>query len=105
MTENDDSAWPQLHDATLLGLNLRWKEALVEVELLIGGDRSGTWLLAGENVRGVICPREEPWGPSVSVNEVRGPLLRKDGYQSIELELQSGDTLIVHAKRFTLRRS
>ncbi len=48
----------------------------------------------------LACPHENPWGPSVSVNEFRGPRTLDSGLERVEIELQSGDTLIVEAARW-----
>ena len=43
--------------------------------------------------------RSHPWGPSVSINEVRGPIQNDASYR-LEIEMQSGDTLILEAREF-----
>jgi hypothetical protein len=48
----------------------------------------------------LACPRENPWGPSGSVNEVRGPIAVGDGIDRMEVEMQSGDTISVDGKAF-----
>ena len=95
---------PNLHDATLLSLTVRWaKQASVEVCFRDDGP-----LLIQLNVRGVTllnCPHDSPWGPSVSVNEVRGPMPADDGTMWLEIEIQSGDTITVRGASFEWAQS
>jgi hypothetical protein len=88
---------PLLHDATLLDATLHWdKQALVEVRFEEHGPRIVT--LKVREVRLLQCPHENPWGASVSVNDVRGPVGVDGGFLRIEIEMQSGDTVVVEGK-------
>jgi hypothetical protein len=48
----------------------------------------------------VDCPREMPWGPSESVNHLR--FAREGEPTSMEIEMQSGDTLRTEGDAFEL---
>ena len=90
---------PNLHDATLLEVVLTWgKIAGVEVRFRDCGPRIVT--LKVRSTRLLHCPHETPWGPSVSVNEVRGPDLIDRVTQRLEIEVQSGDTIVIEGQDF-----
>lgn len=52
-----------------------------------------------------ICPREQPWGLGgyQDVNQVRGPFAIGRELWRLEVELQSGDVLELHASSFESR--
>ena len=87
-----------LHDATLVRVVVLWNED-AQAELSFRLDRR-TLTLKASGVTNLTCPHENPWGPSVSVNELRGPLDVRDGVRRIEIEIQSGDTILVEARSF-----
>ena len=90
---------PHLHDATLFSILINWgKKATAEVRFRMGG--SQFILLKVSNVTALHCPHENPWGPSVSVNEVRGPIEECDEAARLEIEVQSGDTIIIKGSAF-----
>jgi hypothetical protein len=90
----------KLHDATLEKLALDWRAGCAEVLLHAA---TGVVTLRASGVTKLACPRLHPWGPSSSVNEVRGPLAR-DGRMVLELEMQSGDVIVIEAERFGVER-
>lgn len=97
-----DVSWSDLHDATLEYLRLSWSTGEILVRL-----RTGIWSCPEVTVRGhagqrVECPRQHPWGASVSVNEVRAPVEEAQGSVRLEIEMQSGDLLVLVAERFEL---
>ncbi len=90
----------QFHDWTLIDVVFEWAQASVAVSL--NGPTSRCVLLA-ENVSLLEMPREEPWGRSASVNSLLiDDMLHRDG-QSLEIEMQSGDTIRVKAKKITVQ--
>lgn len=84
---------PDLHDATLLDLSLQWGKTATLTARFRRGDRSVV-LLNLSDLKLLHCPHESPWGPSVSVNDVRSTPRGRAGHR-IEIELQSGDTILV----------
>jgi hypothetical protein len=88
---------PELHDATFLGLALRWENASMTAQFRRVDDLV-TLTVVGMTL--IQCSHDEPWGRSVSVNVVtlsdgsRAPLRR------IEIEMQSGDTIRIEGDRF-----
>lgn len=92
--------WNALHDATLERVELVWAsgEALVHLRA-----DTGAVLVRARRTKRVECSRLEPWGSSVSVDDVRGPVSSPDGSgQRLELEMQSGDLLMLEAGEFEL---
>jgi hypothetical protein len=93
--------WTPLHDATLVSVAMEWTsgEARVTVRLSEERRRTAEILVFGFTL--VHCARRQPWGPSVSINEVRRQR-REDGWHRIEIELQSGDVLELEGNRIEL---
>lgn len=99
-----EGSWSDLHDATLLRVEVVWESGMVTLHVKTAST-PGTRVIAF-GARLLECPRRAPWGPSVSINEVRGPARTPDGLRNrIEMELQSGDTLVIEAERFQLTSS
>lgn len=89
--------WGQLHDATLKTITVSWQDSLVRLEFITSDGPNHVVSIAAIGVSKVIIPHEKPWGDSVSVNEIR--LLQsptKEGIQ-LEIEMQSGDTILIEA--------
>jgi hypothetical protein len=87
-----------LHDATLLSVEVTWPAKTVRITFRQGGGKRV--LLSVLGLRSRFVPRDEPWGPSVSVGTVRETTGRA-GPRRIEIEMQSGDTIRVEADEFT----
>jgi len=88
---------PSLHDATLLRVEVLWGEtAEASFTFRAGGSRVVTLRVGG--MTSLACPHANPWGPSVSVNEVRGPERVDGGSERLEIEMQSGDTIVVDGR-------
>jgi hypothetical protein len=95
-----------LHDATLTNIVIDWQEGIVTLKFR--GSPDPRWRLPFDvimfEMRHVDCPRLLPWGPSESVNELRGPLEAAAGTMRFELEMQSGDVIVIEAARWEVRR-
>jgi hypothetical protein len=85
---------PNLHDATLLDLSLQWGKTSTLTTRFRRGDRHLV-VLKVLDVKLVHCPHENPWGPSVSVNDVTSTPGSRAGLYRIAIEIQSGDTILV----------
>lgn len=95
--------WSQLHDATLVHLECRWEDGRISFQLRTGNASTRDVQIVATGGRLVHCPRVHPWGSSVSINEVRGPsALGDEGLQRLEVEMQSGDVLVVEAESFRI---
>lgn len=99
----NDLTWEQLHDAALVDLEYRWEDGRITVRLRTGHSSFREVRIVASGGRRMECPRLSPWGPSVSVNEVRGPVaLRDEDGSRLELEMQSGDVIVLEAATFRL---
>jgi hypothetical protein len=89
-----------LHDATLLRIEVDWASSSVVMYIRTG--TVGELRLEVAGASHLEVPHHNPWGPSVSINEVRGPSGLPGGPQRLEIEMQSGDVLVVEGARFSL---
>jgi hypothetical protein len=90
---------PNLHDAVLEWIELRWEDGLVTIQVtLVPG---GPLVLTASGVRSFKLSRLQEWGPSVFINDAR---LLADGQHgsSLEIEMQSGDSLALAADSLTV---
>jgi hypothetical protein len=88
-----DLAAIKLLDMSLVRIAVEWKAGLCTADI----DGAVKPAVSGAQLRWigvteVDIPRGFPWGPSISINEARGPV---DG--RYEVEMQSGDTIVVRA--------
>jgi hypothetical protein len=88
-----------MHDWTLLSVVFEWSDRKVIVNFK---SHRRVEILVAHSVVDLHVPQTNAWGPSVSVNEVRGPLVRSDSFQTVEIEMQSGDVLSITAKSFEM---
>jgi len=56
--------------------------------------------VVADGVFDLHVPQVKDWGPSVSVNNVRGPLNGAAGRKRLEIEMQSGDVIVIEAAAF-----
>jgi hypothetical protein len=85
-----------VHDAVLAAIYISWEAGRCDLRIHPVGTTSH--LLVFEGFTALEFPKQEPWGPSSSINAVREP---KQG--QFEIELQSGDVLRVLAKCWSYR--
>jgi hypothetical protein len=81
-----------LHDNVLLTVELRWAEGFVAVDVRTA---DGVRRIVVHDVTRVVCPRENPWGRSVCINDVRFVALQSGSGFQMEVEMQSGDRLLI----------
>lgn len=82
-------ATPELHDATFSAASIDWAKRTAAFDFETVAD--GPVRLEASGVTDVSIPHRDPWGSSVSVNELRRA---KGGF---EIEMQSGDVIVVGA--------
>jgi hypothetical protein len=99
MDVNGGTAW-ELHDATLELIVVDWPLGSAELRLRSG--TSGTLVLRVAGLTEITVPRNQPWGPSVSVNEIRSLRCDVDS-RRMEVEMQSGDVILLIGREFQLR--
>jgi hypothetical protein len=88
----------ELHDATLLSIDLDWLNRSARVCLRVW---TGDVAIDASGLSLVHAPRSEPWGPSSSVNLVVGPVVTGSGKVRLVIEMQSGDEIAIEAAEFT----
>ena len=59
-------------------------------------------MLTAQGLVNIHVPKSEPWGRSVSVNEIRGPLKFDSELQKLTIEMQSGDCIEIVARSICL---
>jgi len=96
-------SWTGLHDATLESMELRWSSGEVVLRIRTGAPTHPRREVVASAVRRLSCDRQMPWGFSVSINEVRGPVAAGDDASVLEIEMQSGDLIRIEAIAFSLR--
>lgn len=79
-----------LHDAVLETVTLDWAAAKASLSLRLSAATPTRCIVTIEGVTSVSCPRQNPWGPSKSVNEAD---LEADGKRLV-VHMQSGDDLV-----------
>lgn len=84
-----------MHDWTLIDLVVEWSIGTITVHFR--DEESRILELKASGLTHLEVPRRRPWGPSVSVNEIRGPT-HLDGRTEIEIEMQSGDVIVIAAQ-------
>jgi hypothetical protein len=96
-TVDDAADWrDQLHDGVLTAVLIDFENGTARFEIDLH-----------ETARAVVCafdgsvhvPRQQPWGPSASVNELRVLEDVSTGKARLEVEMQSGDVLVVEGVR------
>jgi hypothetical protein len=92
----------ELHDAVLIDLKISWENAELQFTFGIfdastGGEKTVKLLARG--FTSLKCPRNQPWGPSIFVNEIRTDKLDKEILLTIEM--QSGDVIEASVRDMT----
>lgn len=85
------------HDWILVSINFDWQSASLNIHLqdLARSNR----LLIAEGVSEFRVPRKNEWGPSISVNEVTESEVQAGDGKCLQIEMQSGDTIVIKAKK------
>lgn len=97
------SQWTVLRGATLVYLQLDWTSGKLRMTFR-GEDASDRVKIEATNISSLQCPRRFPWGESIAVKEVRAPVMTNEG-SMLEIQMQSGDLLILIAECFDLDMS
>ncbi|HEY9134646.1 MAG TPA: hypothetical protein VIM85_02510 [Pseudomonadales bacterium] len=85
-----------LHDAVMAAAHISWDAARCDLRVYPVGKKAH-WLVF-EGFTKIEFPRNEPWGPSNSINSVKQPKPTK-----FEIEIQSGDLLRITAEKWSYR--
>jgi hypothetical protein len=100
-----DIEWRDLHDAILNSIVVGWgKRAWVRVNLSPNAayiSPTRPIVIVASELTLLECPQHNPWGPSDFINSVT-ERTAEDGGQRIEIQMQSGDVIVVEASSFDL---
>ena len=106
MSVQSEIAWKDLHDAIVEDISVTWGErAIVRIRLLPNEayiKPRSTVKIEGKQLRRLECPQENPWGPSNFVNDISETANASDEFTRIEIEMQSGDVIVVEAASFVV---
>jgi hypothetical protein len=90
----------ELHDATLTGLEVDWASGELRCNFKVSmGERTTVRLLA-HGLTFLKCPRQSPWGRSVSVNNASANKVEKKVL--LIIQMQSGDVIEANVEDVTL---
>ncbi len=98
-------SWAKLHDATLESMEVCWSSGEAVLRIRTGDPMQPQRVVVASAMRRFCCDRWLPWGLSVSINEVRGPMAAGDDVSVLEIEMQSGDVIRIEALAFSLRNA
>lgn len=90
-----------LHDAVLERVRVDWVNGVVELELSAVVPRRERVVLRAEGLSELVCPRRQPWGRGdhvFYVNDVRVEQPEGSGALRVEIELGSGDVIVIAAR-------
>jgi hypothetical protein len=85
-----DMEFSDLHDATLESVTIDWATGHAQIALTATGGRV---VLIARGVSEFSGTRNNPWGPSVSINKVSRSEDPVGDSQALAIEMQSGDLL------------
>lgn len=89
-----------MHGWTLLSVRFEWVEA--RVTLNFRNPNTNTISIVAKGAVSLVMPKKDKRGRSVSVNNVTGPKVQKDGLFLMIVKMQSGDAIEVLARSFAL---
>jgi hypothetical protein len=92
-----------MHDWTLLSITYEWKTARVVMSFETTQGRTES--VSAEGVSDLRVPQKNAWGRSVSVNKVKGPHEDANGRKTLEIEMQTGDVVMIEALTFRIPAS
>lgn len=86
-----------LHDAPVYAITYIWDKRILRIEIaafINRNERAVPYVLEFFGVSGFEVPHQEPWGPSCFINDA------KYGNGEYEIEMQSGDTLLIRSEGY-----
>jgi len=90
------------HDSTLDSVSIQWRERRGTLALKTWNGGPAKMRIEFFDFQDLELPKRAPWGPSSSVNTVSLETPPGARFSDLKVELQSGDTLVIQAKRFEL---
>ena len=84
------------HDATLKRVTLDWERGTTTMTFALCAEPAREVTITMQETTDLKCERQFPWGKSVSVNRLY--MQRLDSGHRLELEMQSGDKIVILGK-------
>jgi hypothetical protein len=84
---------PELHDAVLASMTIRWEDGRTDLVVRPVSVTPHDVTLRLTGVTRLMWPRQAPWGFSLHINRVDGPIKLDETTQQLQIEMQSGDTI------------
>jgi hypothetical protein len=100
MTADESFIGFGLHDAVLETIRVDWVSGTAELELQAVVPRRERVVLRAEKIAELVYPRRQPWGTGdhvFYVNDVREQRGEAGGEHRLEIELGSGDVIVIAA--------
>jgi hypothetical protein len=88
-----------MHDWILVDIVYNWGDG--NCRLQFRNQSSVDCYIYARKVIKLVVPRNEEWGHSNSVNKLIGPILDTCG-RKLEIQMQSGDVIVICAEKFEL---
>ena len=88
-----------MHDWILHSVTVHWETGETTLQLSWSARR---YELKAHGMTDLKMPRSFAWGPSSSVNSANAPTPNADGTATLKVEMQSGDSIEIVAKSFSL---
>ncbi|MCQ4167059.1 hypothetical protein [Tahibacter harae] len=87
-----------MHDWTLSLVTIDWISGSGSLQIRRDGQERE---IRFQGTQRLVMPREFPWGHSISINTVDGPV-QFQGKLQLKIEMQSGDVIEIIADRFSI---
>lgn len=84
------------HDATLKNATLDWESGTTTMRFVLCGQPAREATITMRETADLKCTRQFPWGKSVSVNRL--DVQKLDSGDRLEIEMQSGDKIVITGK-------
>ena len=96
-------SFDKLHDATLTKIVLDWPLRVAELHLRTPTSPSRLAVIIASGMEQFTVPRFAPWGDSSSINSTRVDVAAGRQPRKLEIEMQSGDVILILADDFRLQ--
>lgn len=96
MSDNID--WGNLHDSTLKNISVNWHERICEMTLTLTSNPIRPAVINSVGLNKLILFNEAPWGQSSSINKADLTLKKDSQLYILQIEMQSGDTIVIEAR-------
>ncbi|MHB8455973.1 MAG: hypothetical protein ACYDDO_15055 [Acidiferrobacterales bacterium] len=93
-----------LHDWTRVSILVEWEKKGM-VTIMFHAHEDGPVALLAEGLADLHVPKQQGWGPSMSVNCASGPTQLDNGNFRLKIEMQTGDIIELEAASISMPRA